>query len=256
MCGLFGYVGTPLNNVNKLRQIAEHTEFLRGGHAFGWAWLDADRKLHTFKASGAICQNYDLVGMLEGAVAIIGHCRFATHGLPSNNVNNHPHPSGSGWIAHNGIVHEYRELAKKFRLSMSSDCDSEVLARMVERFKGSYQVRLRATCRMVSSPCAILGLWGNRVYVARYGNPLHHSECQEGVYFASLAASLSDTPREFRDNYVSILEVKHVPNRRTKNRNDRRQLDADRTAVARTAKKGWKVPNLVRRGASHDGLLF
>ena len=43
----------------------------------------------------------------RGATIVVGHCRWATHGAPADNRNNHPHPAGRGWLVHNGVVHNH-----------------------------------------------------------------------------------------------------------------------------------------------------
>lgn len=63
---------------------------------------------------------------------ILGHVRAATHGLPINNQNNHPHVSGPFYMVHNGVVPTYREIADRYILRLRSECDSEVLLRLVE----------------------------------------------------------------------------------------------------------------------------
>ena len=48
---------------------------------------------------------YDRAQVLYRAAVVVGHCRYATHGSPRDNRNNHPHPAGSGQLMHNGVVH-------------------------------------------------------------------------------------------------------------------------------------------------------
>ena len=83
----------------------------RGPHAFGFAWLDWEGRLRMFKQTGKITSNLGLLRMMKNARIIVGHCRYATHGAPENNLNNHPHPADGGWIVHNGVVSNHEELA-------------------------------------------------------------------------------------------------------------------------------------------------
>lgn len=68
--------------------------------------------------------------------AFVGHVRAATHGDPlaAGNVNNHPFASddGSLFLVHNGVLQNHEELADRFSLRLSGQCDSEVLLRLAE----------------------------------------------------------------------------------------------------------------------------
>lgn len=65
--------------------------------------------------------------------AVVGHVRLATHGSPSNPINNHPHTSGGLSLVHNGVLASHEELVDKYCLRTVSECDSEVLLRIIER---------------------------------------------------------------------------------------------------------------------------
>ena len=68
---------------------------------------------------------------------VLAHNRHATHGDPRDSRNNHPFVSDDGRYAlvHNGVVADFRELAQRHRLRLKSQCDSEVLLRLVERYQ-------------------------------------------------------------------------------------------------------------------------
>lgn len=215
MCGLFEWVGKPLKDIAGLRRIAEHTEWKRGGHAYGWAWIASDGKLRHHKAAGTIREHADELDMLTGAVAIIGHCRWATHGSVARNINNHPHASLGGYIVHNGIVPGYLEIADRLGLTLTSECDSEVIARMIEVFDGTLEDKLVEALGYVESRCAVLGLWlkpSPQLVVGRTGNPLHLTLAARGTFIASLKESLPGRPMEFKDWHVSSLEVEVLKN--------------------------------------------
>lgn len=63
----------------RLKTIACVTE-QRGTHAFGLAWLTASGRLEMFKRPGAASARLSDLDRCRDAVAVIGHCRFATHG--------------------------------------------------------------------------------------------------------------------------------------------------------------------------------
>jgi glucosamine--fructose-6-phosphate aminotransferase (isomerizing) len=208
MCGLFGYIGEPLEALDVLSDIASHTEIMRGGHAYGWAWIDARGRLRSYKHAGPLAHRPFDLDMLQGATSLIGHCRYATHGSVEDNVNNHPHPTDGGWLAHNGVVQNWRELAANFRLHLSSQCDSEVLARLVEEAEGTVAQRLAFAVGAAVGPCAVLALWKDAgLFAARAGNPLHRCEAAGGIYLASLATSLPGEPRPIPDHYVCPIKL-------------------------------------------------
>jgi glutamine phosphoribosylpyrophosphate amidotransferase len=70
----------------------------------------------------------------------IGHARRATSGAPAVNGNNHPHLAGDWAVIHNGHLPNHRLVALSHGLRLTSECDSEVLARALARYgeqKGS-----------------------------------------------------------------------------------------------------------------------
>ena len=191
MCGIFGFMSKNGRgpDLDLLREIAAVTE-TRGRHAFGLIWQTADGGLGTFKRPGAATDGLDDLGMADDAVIVAGHCRWATHGTPDDNRNNHPHASGNGYIVHNGVVLNHEELADQFRLPRTSECDTEVLARMIAKRPGGVLLRSAWAAERAEGKLAMLGVWTNRLVLVRNGNPLHFGEAEEGWYFASLATGL------------------------------------------------------------------
>jgi len=261
VCGLFGYVGKPANakTIDRMRNIALHTESRRGGHAYGFAWVDEGGIMRHFKNSGTLAKNPWDMYQLEGAVAIIGHVRYATHGSHEDNINNHPHACDGGWIVHNGIVRKYRELSKIFGLSMMSQCDSEVLARMIENFSGTFEERVAEAVSYAESSCSVLGLWRNplRIYCARAGNPLAYVKDGGKLFIASLKSSLPGNAEEFTDYNVAIVEAeKHVLANRKEAKTRRGQTDRSRARVAQKSAKATRPQNALGNHPKHDAVLF
>ena len=76
----------------------------------------ADAMVKMLDAPGIIGQSYNLVAApsitaneyldeldrCSRAVVLIGHCRYATHGTPLDNRNNHPHVAGGGYYVIRG----------------------------------------------------------------------------------------------------------------------------------------------------------
>lgn len=193
MCGVFGFVAKDKGELNMkiLERIARVTQ-RRGPHAWGMAWIDSRGRLKMFKQSGRISDSLGLLTMARDARMLIGHCRFATQGDPENNLNNHPHTCDGGFIVHNGVIHDYREIQDKHDLHPVTDCDSETLGLLIEQGAGDLLTRcVKATNAVTGSPLVLLGLWKpDRLVVVRRGNPLHTGETNRGYYLASLADGL------------------------------------------------------------------
>jgi len=195
MCGLFGFVARREKvtvNLEIIREVAEVT-MSRGPHAWGMAWVTQDGRMRMFKQEGRIVDSLGMLAMAEGATMLIGHCRYATHGSPSNNLNNHPHPCDGGWLAHNGVIRNHEQILHRYGAEAVTDCDSEALAIAVEREQGKMLERCckaLVACRG-QSPIAFLGLWRDRVACAAdNGQPLHLGTSERSVYLGSLPGAL------------------------------------------------------------------
>jgi len=206
MCGVFGFVAKKDNTVDLdiLAEVAEVT-MSRGPHAWGMAWVTKDGRLRMFKQTGRIVDAKPLLAMAKDAVMLIGHCRWATHGSPGNNLNNHPHPSDGGWIVHNGVISNHESIATRHGLHAVTDCDSEVLGLLVEQNRGRIIDRCGKavkTCRG-NSPIVMLGLWrGALVAAADNGQPLHVGETRLSYYLGSLSGALPGNVERFRAGEV------------------------------------------------------
>jgi glucosamine--fructose-6-phosphate aminotransferase (isomerizing) len=201
MCGIFGYVakGDKRLDLPTIKRIAEVT-MTRGPHAWGMAWVDGAGKLRTYKQTGRIVDSLALLALAADARLMIGHCRYATHGDPADNLNNHPHDGGDSYVVHNGVIHHYRTLVERHSLRMHTQCDSEVLGLMLQKFRGKPMARAAKTAReaMGTSPFAMMALWPDRLVAARAnGQPLHVGQTRDAYYLASLRPGLPGVVSEF-----------------------------------------------------------
>jgi len=208
MCGIFGFITTEGEGpeVARLRRLALITQS-RGAHAFGLAWLDEGGRIRTFKRPGPAEAYLDELERCRNAVVIAGHCRFATHGSPRDNRNNHPHAAGSGYLVHNGVIHNHQQLVRRHRLKLRSECDSEVLALLIARGAGSIARRSAWAANQAEGGLAMLGVWRGpaRLLVTRRGRPLHFGHGRDGFYFASLPEGLPGRVRSVADGSTRVL---------------------------------------------------
>lgn len=193
MCGIFGFVTRDENPIDLeiLGRIATETE-KRGGHAWGLAWIDRAGRLHSYKRPGKISEQLEDLIMVKDARVVVGHCRYATHGDPKNNLNNHPFPCDGGWLVHNGVIRGHRKINLENDLWPTTDCDSETLALLIERLDGTLAERCLAAADLVdSAPLAAVGIWKpGKLVVVKRGNPLSAGVHKSGIYFGSLREGL------------------------------------------------------------------
>ena len=212
MCGIFGFITKDGRgpNLARLRRIAVETQ-RRGRHAFGLAWI-ADGRLHTFKRPGPATANLDDLDRCRGAQVVVGHCRWATHGAPEDNRNNHPHRAGRGWLVHNGTVRNHAALIRDHGLSVRTQCDSEVLVLLLAKTPGPIALRAARTAQVADGPLAILGIWTNpaRLLIVRHGNPLWTGETRTGGYFASLRDELPGQPQPIPESFAGVLAFREA----------------------------------------------
>lgn len=134
MCGIVGMIG--LENVTPgLINGLEKLEY-RGYDSAGLFVANPESDF-LVKAQGRIQNLKDkLTNEMAGTVGI-GHTRWATHGIPSEN-NAHPHTSQSGRfvLVHNGVIENFEELRNEYLKSESflGETDTEIIAHLIEFF--------------------------------------------------------------------------------------------------------------------------
>ena len=149
MCGIIGFVGQVPEGcwgqthsiIESLLRHAEH----RGRDATGFVAnavpFDSPAKTSVVfdkqpqRATGFIKSNSTFRGLRHRrCVSFVGHVRAATHGSPANNSNNHPFVSDDRklFLVHNGVLSNHEDVAGSLSLKLVTECDSEVLLRLVE----------------------------------------------------------------------------------------------------------------------------
>jgi glucosamine--fructose-6-phosphate aminotransferase (isomerizing) len=182
MCGIIGATGSsPVLPV--LLEGLARLEY-RGYDSAGVA-LVADGGVWRRRRAGgnkSVAELTEAVGDAPPATTGIGHSRWATHGAPTE-PNAHPHIDATGRLAlaHNGIIENYRELARTLPQGgdeLISDTDTEVLAHLIAARKGDgmgLADAVRAALAMVQGKFAIAVIHADDpelIVGARRGSPL------------------------------------------------------------------------------------
>ncbi len=142
MCGVFGFAG----NLTRREWALAHRLMVelalaseeRGTDAAGYAALTAGGELLWRRQPGPARRLF--LGGGFGALRhrkvtiAVGHTRLATTGAPAINGNNHPHLAGDWALVHNGFIPLHRHQASVHGLRLRSQCDSEILVRVLDRY--------------------------------------------------------------------------------------------------------------------------
>ncbi len=149
MCGIVGYTGgRPCREI--LLAGLEKLEY-RGYDSAGISLL-ADGEVQTVRAVGNLSRLREAVGdngFGNGAVAGIGHTRWATHGRVTE-ANAHPHDDNTGrvHVVLNGIVENWTELRQGLEAdgaTFSSETDAEAVAHLIAaHYDGDLVAAVRA----------------------------------------------------------------------------------------------------------------
>ncbi len=219
MCGIVGYIGDKKAYPIIIKGLSR-LEY-RGYDSAGIALIENRNKLNVYKRQGKV---QDLVDFIEdkstqGNVGI-GHTRWATHGLP-NDINAHPHFSGSGDIVlvHNGIIENY-DIIKKELLNrgheFKSETDTEVLVHLIEEIKDKSNVSLVEAVRMAlkkvhgAYALAIISKDDpDKIICARKSSPLVIGIGEDEYYVASDATPFVEYTKNvvyLEDEQIAIVD--------------------------------------------------
>ena len=196
MCGIAGYIGKN-EAAPVLLESLKRLEY-RGYDSAGLVVIDKNNKVNSIKVNGRInLLEKELRGNdpLRGLIGI-AHTRWATHGEPSKK-NAHPHSDCSEniWVAHNGIIENYKilkEQLKKEGHQFKSDTDTEVISHLIEKYYKKNGQNLEEAIRQALEK--IEGAYGlailardepDKIIAVRKGSPLVIGLGQDEYFISS-----------------------------------------------------------------------
>ena len=177
MCGIIG-IASQNNCIPSILTSLKSLEY-RGYDSSGLASYQ-NNKFYVEKSVGKIS---NLLKKLQGKnledKIAIAHTRWATHGRPSIK-NAHPFLKENCVLAHNGIIENFEELLKKYKLNKSkivSDTDSEVIAEIYSKLLHMYNNPIEALSKMLNNiegtfSFVFLVKGTKSIYATRKGSPL------------------------------------------------------------------------------------
>ncbi len=214
MCGIVGFAGKKEAAEILLEGLAK-LEY-RGYDSAGIA-VRGEEKIGVIRAKGRLQNLHDKaaeIGFPKGSVGI-GHTRWATHGVPSEE-NAHPHTSSDGKVTlvHNGIIENEKELhvfLEEKGYTFSSQTDTEAAVNLISYNYTKTGDPLKA---ITASMAEIRGSYAfailfedhpDELFAARKESPLIIGVTEEESFIASdVPAILSRTRNVY---YMDNMEV-------------------------------------------------
>lgn len=111
-----------------------------GPHAWGWmSYSEVSESITLDKYPGRADSSRAVLNQNEyidpDAKWLVGHVRFATHGSPEDDRNNHPLPHGNIVGVHNGVLRNHEKiLAETGRQDPKTQVDSEAIFAAVNKW--------------------------------------------------------------------------------------------------------------------------
>lgn len=220
MCGIVGYIGEKEAYPILVKGL-KRLEY-RGYDSAGVALLN-EKGIEIYKKQGKVVQMERIIPAEHPKANIgIGHTRWATHGVPSDE-NSHPHYSQSKKIAiiHNGIIENYTSIKsglEKRGYTFKSDTDTEVLVNLIEEVliheNVSIDEAVRIALNQVVGAYAIAVIEeGNhdQIVVAKKGSPLVIGIGEGEYYIASDATPFIEYTKQavyLEEEELAILSLK------------------------------------------------
>lgn len=221
MCGIVGYVGIK-NPINVIMHGLSYLEY-RGYDSAGLSLRHVNNSIVIKKALGKLDKLSTIMAHEDiPAKNGMGHTRWATHGIVSEN-NAHPHRYGQVTLIHNGIIENYLAI-KQDLLSRGHDfyshTDTEVIAHLLDELLLTHIDPLKAITNLCDKLIGSYALgimidaYHDHIYVAKKSSPLIVAKSKTDYYFASDQTALLDEDPDILIlddgdiGYIGINDVK------------------------------------------------
>ncbi|MCR5308492.1 MAG: glutamine--fructose-6-phosphate transaminase (isomerizing) [Bacilli bacterium] len=211
MCGIVGCLG--FKNPREYVLNGLKTLDYRGYDSAGVAYYNDG--IHIYKDVGAVEHLMELVPNDIKTDIMIGHTRWATHGVP-NVANTHPHISNHKKIClvHNGVIENYEDIKKMLlekHYEFYGDTDSEIVANLIEYYylrENDILGSLKECMSILKGSYALAIIcsdYTDHMYIMKNGSPLIIGK-GEGF---NLVASDASPMIKYTENYIELNDQEY-----------------------------------------------
>lgn len=212
MCGIWGYAGNISPGLSAkahdfLYCLASWSE-VRGTDSAGFAarydsgHVVVDKM--PVRASVFGRMSHKFLGLRRKMPStLIGHTRYGTGSTPIINNNNHPFTGNIFHMVHNGVIPSWRDYQRNLQLDMTSETDSEVIIRGLEKRLVEHKDSIPKAAEWVleniygNMAVALLELQNPNVWLFRNENPCWVFTVPDGIFGPSSVLFFSSTEEIF-----------------------------------------------------------